>query len=62
MHEFGASIGGPILKNKWFYFVNYEGIRDKAGNPGVTDSPVTVSLASQMGGIANADGSPNSAL
>jgi len=62
MHEFGASIGGPILKNKWFYFVNYEGIRDKVGNPGVTDSPVTVSLASQMGGIANADGSPNSAL
>ena len=62
MHEFGASIGGPILKNKWFYFVNYEGIRDKVGNPGVTDSPVTESLATQMGGIANADGSPNSAL
>ena len=62
MHEFGASLGGPILRNKWFYFVNYEGIRDKVGNPGVTDSPVTVSLASQMGGIANSDGSPNSAL
>ena len=53
MHEFGASIGGPILKNKWFYFVNYEGIRDKVGNPGVYDSPVTTSLAQQMGGIAN---------
>lgn len=62
MHEFGVSLGGPILKNKWFYFVNYEGIRDKVGNPGVTDSPVTASLATQMGGIANADGSPNSAL
>ena len=62
MHEFGASLGGPIIKNKWFYFVNYEGIRDKVGNPGVTDSPVTASLATQMGGIANADGSPNSAL
>src|ERR1700722_14773680 len=56
MHEFGASIGGPIKKDKWFYFVNYEGIRDKVGNPGVTDSPVTVSLASQLGGVANADG------
>ena len=62
MHEFGVSLGGPILKDKWFYFVNYEGIRDKVGNPGVTDSPVTSSLATQMGGIANSDGSPNSAL
>jgi len=62
MHEFGVSLGGPIKKDKWFYFVNYEGIRDRVGNPGVTDSPVTVSLANQMGGIANSDGSPNSAL
>jgi hypothetical protein len=62
MHEFGASLGGPIKKDKWFYFVNYEGIRDKVGNPGVVDSPVTTSLASQMGGIENPDGSPNSAL
>ena len=62
MHEFGASLGGPIKKDKWFYFVNYEGIRDKVGNPGLTDSPVTASLASQLGGIANSDGSPNSAL
>ena len=62
MHEFGASFGGPIKKDKWFYFVNYEGIRDKVGNPGLTDSPVTASLATQLGGIANSDGSPNSAL
>jgi hypothetical protein len=61
MHQFGVSIGGPIKKDKWFYFVNYEGIRDKVGNPGVYDSPATVSLANQMGGIANSDGSPNSA-
>ncbi len=61
LHQFGASIGGRIKKDKWFYFVNYEGIRDKVGNPGVTDSPVTVSLANQLGGVANADGSPNSA-
>jgi hypothetical protein len=44
MHQFGASIGGPIKKDKWFYFVSYEGIRDKVGNPGVYDSPVTESL------------------
>jgi Carboxypeptidase regulatory-like domain/TonB dependent receptor len=62
LHQFGASVGGPIKKDKWFYFLNYEGIRDRVGNPGVTDSPVTVSLASQLGGIANSDGSPNSAI
>src|SRR5271165_688627 len=62
MHEFGASLGGPILKNKWFYFVNYEGIRDKVGNPGVVDSPVTSSLASQLGGISDpSTGTPISA-
>ena len=44
MHEFGASLGGPIKKDKWFYFVNYEGLRDKVGNPFAADSPVTVSL------------------
>ena len=44
MSEFGASIGGPIKKDKWFYFFNYEGLRDTVGNPFVADSPVTVSL------------------
>jgi hypothetical protein len=55
LHQFGASIGGPIKKGKWFYFFNYEGIRDKVGNPGVTDSPVTASLANNpdLGGIEN---------
>jgi hypothetical protein len=44
LHQFGASLGGPIKKKKWFYFVNYEGIRDKVGNPFEVFTPATSSL------------------
>ena len=54
MHEFGASLGGPIKKDKWFYFFNYEGIRDKVGNPGLTDSPVTKSIGDSTYSIVDA--------
>jgi len=28
-HQFGASLGGPLRRNKVFYFVNYEGIQQE---------------------------------
>jgi hypothetical protein len=58
LHQFGASIGGPIIKGKWFYFANYEGVRSKVGVPEVNNSPVTTSLATPD----LPDGDPDSSI
>ena len=47
LHQFGASAGGPIVRNKLFIFGNYEGVRDKVGNPGTVDVPVTGTLVTR---------------
>jgi hypothetical protein len=31
-NQFGASVGGPVLRNKLFFFFNYEGIRNRKGS------------------------------
>ncbi len=41
-HQFGGSIGGPIVKNKTFIFGAYEGLRALVGNSEQLSSPATV--------------------
>lgn len=39
LEQFGATAGGPILKNKLFWFVGYEGLRDQVTGTAVDQIP-----------------------
>jgi hypothetical protein len=44
-HQFGGDAGGPVLKNKWFFFGDYEGLRQ--GYPLTTLTTVPTALQRQ---------------
>jgi hypothetical protein len=44
-HQFGGDIGGPIIKNKWFLFGDFEGLRQ--GYPNTVISTVPTALQRQ---------------
>src|SRR5581483_1656261 len=44
-NQFGANLGGPIRKDKTFFFVDYEGLRNRLGQVGVLTVPTALQRA-----------------
>ena len=51
-NQFGATFGGPILKNKTFFFASYEGSRSTQQITAVTTVPTTPMLSGDFSGIS----------
>ena len=44
-NQFGAAVGGPIVKNKTFWFADFESLREREGVPRVTLLPTAAEKA-----------------
>jgi len=53
-NDFGGVVGGPIIKNKLFFFTSYEGLRLQ--NPTPTSSPVPTASARALAAQATNNG------
>ncbi|MGH9433572.1 MAG: hypothetical protein ACRD3T_18740, partial [Terriglobia bacterium] len=57
-NEFGATFGGPIKKDKTFFFLEYAGLRQRLGEPNIVPVP-TVAERNGAVTITGANGQPD---
>ena len=55
-NQFGAAVGGPIKKDKTFYFVNFEEYRRRIGAPALTTVPTPLQVQGNFSQTYNAAG------
>jgi hypothetical protein len=55
LNQFGGTFGGPIVKNRTFYFLNYEGFRRAGGITRITNVPTA---AERAGMFTDQNGNP----
>jgi Carboxypeptidase regulatory-like domain/TonB dependent receptor len=56
-NQFGGSIGGPVLKNRLFFFADYQGVRQKVGTSATSTIPTSL-LANTCLGAPTTTGVP----
>jgi hypothetical protein len=47
-NQFGGSVGGPILKNRWFYFGDYQGTRATQGGSRLLSVPTAAARSGDL--------------
>lgn len=58
-NQFGAALGGPIVRDKTFFFVDYEGQRERVGLNSLARVPRADEIAAAEAEIAAGGGTPN---